>query len=226
MVEIVFPDTPSHEAVFQTSGTKKGLSPKVITSRAVLGEPAAVPIRESTLGDDIELKRFFAAQKAQWGFHAVQLRCTFAAGEGETFERATVTVQLSAENSGSGRTPMAWSMSPFKLAQKIKTTQSDSIGADLKLLNSKLGYTVEVPDNQLYVIAYNEQCANPYWYLKAVPGITIEGVERFSMIVRIPRGSKAAGQLSVAADILARRFGGLIICTAAVPNVPQLSFSL
>jgi hypothetical protein len=77
----------------------------------------------------------------------------------------------------------------------------------------------------LYLVAYNEQSANPYWRLKAVPGITIEGVERFSMIVRAPRTAEAAGQVNVEADIRGRRFG-LIPCKAQVPNIPQLSFSL
>jgi hypothetical protein len=73
MVQLVFPDTPTHELVFESpdSDKTKSLRPRVITSRVVLGEPAAVAIRESTLGDDLELKRFFAAQKSQWRFHAV-----------------------------------------------------------------------------------------------------------------------------------------------------------
>ena len=97
MLQLVFPDTPTHELALEPDATMKSLRPKVITSRVVPGETVAVAIRESTLGDDLELKRFFAAQKSQWSFHAVQLRCTFAAGKGETFERALVTVQLLAQ---------------------------------------------------------------------------------------------------------------------------------
>jgi hypothetical protein len=116
-------------------------------------------------------------------------------------------------------------MSPLKLAQKIEVTQSDSIGADLKLLKAEIGDGIKRTENELYVVGYNEQCANPYWRLKAVPGVAIEGIERFSMIVRAPHASHAVGQLNVEADIRIKRFG-LISCMAPVPNIPQLSFSL
>lgn len=100
MLQLRFPETPTHELALEPV-VEKGLRPKVINSRVVLGEPAAVTIQESTLGDDLELKCFFADQKSEWSFHAVQLRCTFAAGGGETFERALVTVQLSVQGAGS-----------------------------------------------------------------------------------------------------------------------------
>src|SRR5580700_5547780 len=201
MLQLVFPDKPTHELALESDVSKMGLRPKVINSRVVLSEPAAVTINESTLGDDLDLKRFFAEQKSQWSFHAVQLRCTFAAGEGESFERAQVAVQLSAKGGESGQLPNVYSMSPLKIAQRIQIKQSNSIGADLKFLKSEIGQEITIPDNQLYMIAYNEGSANPYWRLKEVPGIAIEGVERFSMIVRVPLATNAVGQINVSADM-------------------------
>ena len=224
MVELAFPETPKHELVFAHEGVEKGLGPKVVTSRVVLGEPSAVTIDDATLGDDLELKRFFAGQKDQWSFHAVQLSCSFEAGDGETFERALFTVQLSAQGAAAGQEPIAWSMTPFKLVQKVEIKDTASIGADLKLVKSELGSDVTYPDNELYLVAYNERCSNPYWRLKAVRGITIEGVQRLRMIVRVPRDVPSLGRLDVGADIRARRF--LVPCKAPVPNIPQLSFSL
>jgi hypothetical protein len=224
MLQLVFPETPTHELALDPEAQKKGLHPKVVTSRVVVGEPAAVTIHESTLGDDLELKRFFAGQKSQWSFHAVRLSCTFATGEGETFERAHVSVQLSAQEVGSGPGPIAWSMSPLKLVQKTEVKQSVSIGANLQFLKSDMDIDTKYTENDLYVVAYNEQCPNPYWRLKALPGVAIEGIQRLSLIVRVPRTAHAVGQLNVTADIRGHSF--LIPCKASVPNIPQLSFSL
>jgi hypothetical protein len=221
MPQIVFRDTPTHELALEPEDTK-AFRPRRIDSRVVLSEPDAVPIDENTLGDDVDLKRFFAGQKSQWSFHAVQVRCTFKAGEGEKFERSQVAVHLTAEGS---KQPNAYSMSPLKLAQKIQIKESTSIGSDLKFLKSEIGEDITIPENQLYVVAYNEGTATPYWQLKDVPGISIEGVERFSLIVRAPLETKSAGTITVSADMSSKRFG-LVTCRAAIPNIPRLTFSL
>src|SRR5271166_3148112 len=124
MLQLVFPETPRHELALESEGVTKGLRPKTINSRVFLSEPAAVTINESTLGNDLDLKRFFAEQKFQSSFHAVQLSCTFAPGEGESFERAQIEVRLSIKGGSSEQQPYVYSMSPLKIAQKIEVKQS------------------------------------------------------------------------------------------------------
>jgi hypothetical protein len=224
MLELAFPETPAHELVFAREGVEKGIGPKVVTSRVLVGEPSAVTIDETTLGDDVDLKRFLADQKDLWSFHAVQLSCSFQAGDGEVFERALIGVTLSAQGAPTDRQPRAWSMAPTELVQKVEIKKSASISADLKLVKADLGTEKTYTDNELYLKAYDDTGSNPYWRLKAVLGITIEGAQQLRMIVRAPRDVPSVGLLDVRADIRTHRF--LMQCQAPVPNIPQLSFSL
>jgi hypothetical protein len=227
VLELKFPEPLSHELILEPKQTKKGSATPSFKSKITLGEPLTQAIRKDAAESDPDLQQFLQQQSKQWNFFAVQLACTFTANSGEQFEQAFIKVALSATGAASAAPPIAWSMRPFKLTQKIDSPGKVELGAELKfgpVVSVEPIVKVPVPAKvTVYLQAYNELQADPYWRFKATSGQVIEGGQRLHMVVRVPKNVEAKGAVSVEADIKKSKFG-LFSLNGRVPNAAQSSF--
>ena len=228
MLELKFPEPLSHELILEPKATKKSFALVAPKSRVLLGEPVTMAIRADAAETDLDLKQFIEEQSKQWNFFAVQLACTFAAGEGEQFEQAFIKVALSATGTASAEPPVAWSMRPLKLTEKTDVSNKLELGAELKftpLASVKPTVSMERKgaSETVFLQAYNELRADPYWRFKANSGPAIEGAQRMHMVVRVPLGAEARGAVNVEVDIKKSKFG-LISLNTRMPDAAHSAF--
>lgn len=227
MLELKFPEPLPHELILEPKQTMKGFAPTSFKSKITLGEPLTQAIRKDAAEADLDLKQFIEQQSKQWNFFAVQLACTFAANSGEQFEQAFIKIALSATGAMSAAPPIAWSMRPFKLTQKIDSPGKVELGAELKfgpVVSVKPSVSVPVPGKEaVYLQAYNELQSDPYWRFKAISGQDIEGSQRLHLVVRVPKNIEGTGAVSVEVDIKKSKFG-LFSFNGRVPDAAHSSF--
>jgi hypothetical protein len=223
MLELTFPETSSRELILEPKEIKKGFASATPRSRVNLGEPGVLAIRKDAAETDPDLKQFIEQQSKQWNFYAVQLGCSFATGNGEEFEQAFVQVNLSLEGPAGTDSPIAWSMRPLKLSEKTEVTDKVALGAELKFLKPSVSREVKGSREAVFLQAYNEMRADPYWRLKGNAGMVIEGAQRLHMVVRVPRSLQARGVVNVEVDIKRSKFG-LISYNTRLPDVARAAF--
>jgi len=215
-----------------TAATKGSRPPKLepledrlavgVVAQAVKLGTGGLPDPKGLLQSDVEGFRFFLAQ----------LTVTTLAASEEPFVEVQVDVRLDGGDGSSE--PIAWSMAPDRLEDKIQLSREISIDATLKLValgavevgpgaGWKRGMSVE--KKEPFLLAAHELTSRPLWKLRRTSATEIDGMTRLSLMVRAPEQSTPTGQVRLSARVERQRLG-IFPYDAQLPDGDPVPFAL
>jgi hypothetical protein len=178
----------------------------------------------ANMTEDAELANFIAAEKGQFRYDYVRLRCSFFPCGGERFEKGWLEVDITPSKPGVSNPPVAWSMVPGSEFEKVKVTNSAKIGAKVKLIGEVSQSTTE--DVKLYSIrGYREGGPQPFWEMKSNELVELNGSLAFHLVIRSPSDVETKGSVKLSTMIGARKFW-VFHSEAAHTNEPVQNFVL
>jgi hypothetical protein len=170
-----------------------------------LSPVTAIPLA-ARMTDDAELANFIAAEKGQFRYDYVRLRCSFLPRDGERFEKGWLEVDLTPSKPGVSDPPVAWSMVPGSEFEKVKVTNSAKIGAKFKLITGEVSQST-TEDIKLYSIrGYREGGPQPFWEMNSNQLVELNGSLAFHLVVRSPSDVETKGSVKLSTMIGARKF--------------------
>jgi hypothetical protein len=196
-----------------------------------IGGPWVRSLTPSSLqGSELDdaLRGFLEAEATDSDFYLVHITCTFRPAEDEPIQTAVLTVDL-ARPEGGDPPPIAWSMQPQRLASQTSLSRTVKLGATLKIMGvgveGEAGQTQETQVDQVFLEALFEGLPSPTWELRRTDSATIQGLQRFALVVRAAKGTTTMGTARLGATITRKRFG-LLPYTASLAEQEALEFWL
>jgi hypothetical protein len=206
-----------------TRGGKAKLGVAPISAFIEITEPLVTPVTKALVADDAALAAFWGAEKGRFHYDYVTFRCTLIPADGAPFEKAWLEVDL--EPRAEGRGPIAYSMEPDKIVDVKTLSDSVKLGADLKLVSSEAGTTIERKAEDYVLRAWREQTAQPYWAFNRTDTVPLTGTFRFHLVTRTPADIEGSGRLTARA-VVARRTFWIFESEASAGAPASLTFSL
>lgn len=109
-------------------------------------------------------------------------------------------------------------MEPVALEEIKELSYSVKIGVPM-VLNSELSLGGKKNKRETAVQALYEGTSTPAWTFTETPSRPLHGLQRLRMIVRAPSGQPVHGNISIGANVHARRLG-LLPCVAPMAELP------
>jgi hypothetical protein len=179
--------------------------PDRLSGRLLLGTPVATALTAAAVGDDKETAEFLRARAAQSDFYLVTMACSFQPKEDEPFEKAWLHVNLDRADGVKDPRPSAYSMRPLKASREIKQSRSIKLGADLKIMG--VGFEaggergVDKSGEEVFVQAYGELTADPFWQFSSREGALLDGSYRLALVVDVPKSVRAQVSVNLEATV-------------------------
>jgi hypothetical protein len=179
--------------------------PDRLSGRLLLGTPVAVALNAEAVADDKETAAFLKARAAQSDFYLVTMACSFQPKEDAPFEKAWLHVNLDRADGVKDPRPAAYSMRPLKTSKEVKQGRSIKLGADFKILD--VGFeggvenTQENSREEVFVQAYGELTAEPFWEFRARADAPLDGSYRLALVVEAPKSVKAQVAVNLEATV-------------------------
>ena len=213
MIDLVVGDATPRALVLEPRVERSEHGPaQPLVGPISLGGPVAIPLTPARLDGDRELASFVEADTA-FRYDLVHLAGTFVPAEDEPLERVWVKVTLSRVDQGEPPLPIAWSMKPDRLEDTGASSTAIKLGGSLKIAD--VGLQLGADRGTQHVLrdvrleALYELQSNPTWVLERTKGSAIRGTQRFALVLRTPRDTRATMSIDVGAVIQRRRFGFL-----------------
>jgi len=182
----------------------EGRSPLHLDSWIEIAQPAVIPLTETLIGSDEELRAFWATEQNRYRYDYVSLSCCFGPAETTIFTKAWMEVELICQDGE--EKPVAWSMAPHEIIDSAKLTHTDKLGAEFKLLSGEVQQQVERSYKEWFLRAFRERSAQPYWEFRHTIQSPIAGSWNLALVVRSPVGVESSGKLSLRAVVEKRTF--------------------
>lgn len=168
-------------------------SPAALAGRIKLGGPVCVPVTDSYVDKDADLRAFLAQEALRFTYHLVHLSLS-CAPEPQKPRLEWVEVQLMLTSSDHAEPAIAWSMTPLRITDPAEVTSSWQLGPQLKLLGveatlGKLDRSRTNHQAEVYLEGRNELRYDPVWELRRTRTMALRGSHRMIMVVRAARGS-------------------------------------
>jgi hypothetical protein len=234
VVELPEPEPQSLLLVPQpTEPTKKG---KPLPEFEPLGDRLVVgvvaqPVKLGVAGIP-DPQEFPESEFAGFRFFLVHLAITMLGDRAEPFVEVQVDVPL--EGSDGVAEPIAWSMAPDRLDDKIQLSREFSINATLKVVGigaveggPEAGWTAgkTINKKQPFLLAARELTARPEWRLRRTEASDIDGMTRLSLVVRAPEGTTTRGTVKLSARVERERLK-FFTYEAELPDREPVPFTL
>jgi hypothetical protein len=186
-----------------------------------LGEPVAVALTPDFATEDAALRAFLEAEPSRYWL--VHLACTFRLDEDEDapLHKAWLRTELGAER---GR-PIAWSMTPMRLARATERSRTLKLGADAKLAQAGVEAGSATEGSLVYLEALHLLEPTPTWEFSRTEADEIRGSALLALVVRAPSDAAVQGTVALSAVARSRRFGVLPF-KAELADRPSLTFRL
>ena len=221
------PELAQVEAVLRRSDrvTRGPTTALELQGRLSLGEPVGVAITPDFAASDAELRAFVEAETGTSRYWLVHLACTFTPSDDEPLQKAWLSVELVR---GDGRTfgrPIAWSMTPMRLARASDHSRTLKLGANAKLAQAAVEASRTVEGSVVYLEALRLRESTPTWEFSRTDADEIRGATLLALVVRSPAGAMVDGSVQLTAAVRSRRFG-VVPVRAELPDRPRLAFRL
>lgn len=226
-MELETPELEQVEAVLRSSGrVTRGSAADALElrGRLSLGEPIGVEITPEFAAGDAQLRAFVERERDASRYWLVHLACTFMPG-GEPLHRAWLSVELTCPDRRAAGRPIAWSMTPMRLARASERSRTLKLGAEAKLATAAVEATRKVEGSVVYLEALHLQESTPTWAFSRTDADEIRGATPLALVVRAPAAAVVDGAVELAVAIRSRRFGVLRVA-AELPDRPRLTFRL
>ncbi len=223
MIEVPLSDSPRQPVLLEPSA-KRSVSSDLQPARDLmeLGTPVWVELTRKMPGITDDLKQFLG-REAGIAYYLVHLTCDFLPREDQRVAEAWLQIKLGPREAIP--TPIAWSMDPLCLEEKVEVKQKASIGGDLKFLSSELGEEETRSYSKYYVMAHGEAKSEPLWHFREIDTRQLNGIHRLMLIVRAPAAVAVDGTLNVSASVR-RHALKLFPYRAVLADTPAASFTL
>jgi len=161
--------------------------------------------------EDKELANFIESQKATYRYDWVRLFCSFFPEQGETFEKAWLNVDLSANGAAQpDALPIAWSVTPETQYDSVQRTLSATLGSELKFTPAKVTAGLSGQETaalkRYFIRSYSVGGAKPFWEMAHTDLASINGSFAFHLVIRSSRATETKGVVKLSAVIGARTF--------------------
>ncbi|MGY4991903.1 hypothetical protein [Streptomyces nigrescens] len=186
-----------------------------------LGRPIVQPL-ESDVVEDRQLKQFMEGIGASNRFAAVHIVISFH-GEGRSLEGVVVALSLSHEGAPEIPAPIAWSLSPLKVAKATSIVGRIGLTAKLGIVSYEMSRASESSVDEPFLIAVGERESDPEWHFVGSKRNPIAGVHTLSAIIQASAKIRVHAGLLVAATIRSR-FGLVRYRAQLRHNHSQLEF--
>lgn len=226
-MELEIPELPAVEAVLRSSGrVTRGPSTAVeMRGRLSLGEPVGVAITPEFAAGDAELRAFVEAEIGVSHYWLVHLACTFTPGDGEPLHKAWLSVELARGDGAESGRPIAWSMTPMRLARAGEHSRTLKLGANAKLAQAAVESSTRIEESVVYLEALHLRESKPTWEFSRTEADEIRGATLLALVVRAPASAVVDGTVELTAAVRSRRFG-VVPFRAELPDRPRLTFRL
>lgn len=230
MASVTFPDLPLRAVpLVPIPDETKGFAPRDTQpiSALSIGGPAIFTVdgAPNSAVDDKDIVQYLKDHPDE-RFWMVHLAASFQPGDGATFVRAWLRIQLTGSD---GAAPIAWSLNPLREDTSTDVTTSLKLGADIKFLGAtaspSVGADIKNTVTEPLVLGMNELRPDAYWQFQTTKSERLQGTFRCSMIVKAVRGGVTDGQVSLSANV-ERKAIGIIPYQAAPPDPSTLAFRL
>jgi hypothetical protein len=171
-----------------------------------LYDPQHRMLVKTTVDGDKDLEAFLAANDGRYRYDYVRLGCSFEPRNGERFDKAWLKVELKTQTPLAVDTPIAWSIFPLETSQDVEESTSTKFGSTAKLLTAEIGSSTKIAKKLYSMKGYREGKANPFWELYSNEAEALDGIVRFSMVVRSPAGVATMGEVRLEAVISNRSY--------------------
>jgi hypothetical protein len=224
-VELEVPDLREVEVALRPSGrvTRGAAKPAEPRRGISLGEPVAVPITPAFAAGDAPLRAFVEAEADSSRYWLVHLACTFptATNDEDPLHKAWLRVDLTSDSAR----PIAWSMTPMRLARATERSRTLKLGADAKLAQAGVEAGTTTEGSVVYLEALHLLESTPTWEFSRTDADEIRGSTLLAVVVRAPVAAVVRGAVELTAVVRGRRFG-VVPFRAELPDRPSLSFRL
>lgn len=161
------------------------------------GTPAVLKITGETTEDSGF--QAFLSEHTDFDFVLVSFVLSFLPGRLKrgVFKAVDVSIELSSIGGSSEDAPIAWSMAPTA----ISTHTEYGLGAAMQVQFADMKFRTPIVtksggEAEQYLLATGEKTSNPRWRLRATPGQPIVGMQRFQLVVQIPKESHARARIA------------------------------
>lgn len=170
-----------------------------------IGGPMTLPVTLDALAADDEARPFVVSRGAQSSFHVVHLACSVVPDEHDPLTEVALDFSLARADGQDGPPPVALSMAPDKVDQPVEVSRTIKLGAKLEILDVGVEHGAKGTVRDVYVEALRCLRPDPAWRMHRTPWYEIRGMQKFVMVVEVPK-SGATGTLTVTAKVRERRF--------------------
>jgi hypothetical protein len=226
-MELEIPELEQVDAVLRPGGdiTRGGATPVEVDGRLSLGEPVALAMTPEFASGDEVLRAFVEAEADVSRYWLVHLACTFVAGGNEPLYKAWLAVELASADRAASSAPIAWSMTPMRLARPSQSSRTLKLGTDAKFAQASVeaGRTTET--SLVYLEALHLRESTPTWEFSRTSADEIHGTMLMALVVRAPASVAVDANVQLTAVVRSRRFG-VVPFRAELRDRPRLAFRL
>jgi hypothetical protein len=201
----------------------RGPRPSDLKGWLQIGEPLVRELDAKTLGKS-PLTQFVRESK-DYRFLLLHFACSFRPMDGESFAEAWFKVRLSATLDKA----IAWSMTPERLTDEYKLTNSVTLGAGLKLqpvtVKAETSAEREATVAEVYIEALNLLASDPVWELRRTRSRELRGLHQVQLVARLHREARGRAELSLSASV-ERKMMGIIPYAAAFEDTATNAIDL
>jgi len=208
MKELIIPNITLESVSLKPEKTdlkKRVEKPNDLNDAIKIGKPICMTLDENII-DDPDLKILLKNELDKADYYIVYMACSFKPPVDHHFINAWFTVDLNESNLSEDKAPIAWSMMPEKLSSTEEITQK--IGVDSKLKIFSLGVEQEITSkkDEVHVEASGFLDTLAEWEINETSNRPISNAYKFELVVRVPSGIKAKGEISLTASIEKKSF--------------------
>lgn len=189
-----------------------------LNDRVSLAPPRVVTLDSDTIrniaGDLVALHAGSNAEPLR--FCLLTIDVSFHHIPDEPVAQATVGIQLVKEPRNGGPEPVAIAMIPGLAVRAVKRSSTIRLGADLQMINSEVGRSVEYESGEPYLQAHQPGRSDPVWFFNRTRHQELVGPHQLMTVVAMPPASRCTALISLTASIRRRR-AGLVGYEAQLP---------
>lgn len=188
-----------------------------------LGSVGCIPLNTQAPWMEPELASFLTQEAGLARYFLVHLACDFRPADDLRVSRAWIKIALQAA-APDGDRPLAWSMDPLRLSDKVEATVGAKLSGDATLFGAEINASEKTARDDHYVLAHCLQGSDPFWAFQERAQRRLEGVHRLKLVVRAPLGAASHGRVQIDATVQRRQF--LFSRKAELPSRALGEFSL